>query len=92
MPDYYLRITTMSGNGNRRTENLVSPLNHIQGVYNLEDAKKYLKSYYVEGVLQQFIGYIDVFVNDKKILLVTFHEGKLKEMEEVDRDWETPST
>ena len=82
-PDYYLRITTMSCNGNMRTENLVSPLNHIQGVYNLDDAKKYIKSYYVEGVLQQFIGYIDVFLNDQKILFVTFYEGKLKEMEEV---------
>lgn len=83
MTDYYLSITTFNGNGNRRTTNLVSPLNNIQGVNSLEEAKKYIKSHYVEGVLQQFIGFIDVFVDDKKILLVTFYEGKLKEMEEV---------
>lgn len=72
MTDYYLKITTINGRGKKTTQDLVSPLNHIQGVFNIDQAEKYIKSHYVRGVLQQFKGYIQVFVNDKEVLFMNF--------------------
>tara|TARA_R100001440_G_scaffold28100_4_gene45665 strand:+ start:1034 stop:1270 length:237 start_codon:yes stop_codon:yes gene_type:complete len=72
MTDYYLKITTINSRGKKHTQDLVSPLNHIQGVFNIDQAEKYIKSHYVRGVLQQFKGNIQVFVNDKEVLFMNF--------------------